>query len=106
MGCQCGQENVRHTLLTLVVVSLFINPDRVVTYRFVESEEWRNNLTVWDPATGAYRPMSLAPEDPEKNPPTEPLKLDELVRTWDKDGSFKRELSKYYKQFYHKTDKV
>lgn len=72
---------------------------------FVESEEWRNNLTVWDPATGAYRPMSLAPEDPEKNPPTEPLKLDELVRTWDKDGSFKRELSKYYKQFYHKTDK-
>ena len=33
-------------------------------------------------------------------------KLDELVRTWDKDGSFKRKLSKYYKQFYHKTDKV
>ncbi|TRX92575.1 hypothetical protein FHL15_006502 [Xylaria flabelliformis] len=72
---------------------------------FVESEEWRNNLTVWDPEKGAYRPMSLAPKDPEKNPPAEPLKLDELVRTWDKDGSFKRELSKYYKQFYHKTDK-
>lgn len=50
--------------------------------------------------------MSLAPKDPEKNPPAELLKLDELVRTWDKDGSFKRELSKYYKQFYHKTDKV
>ncbi|KAI3325786.1 CRAL-TRIO domain-containing protein [Xylariaceae sp. AK1471] len=72
---------------------------------FIESEEWRQNLTVWEPDQGVYRPLSLATEKPEKNPPKEPLKLDELVRTWDKDGSFKRELSTYYKQFYHKTDK-
>ncbi|KAJ2977564.1 hypothetical protein NUW58_g7773 [Xylaria curta] len=72
---------------------------------FTESEEWRNNLTVWDPSKGVYRPMSLALEDPDKNPPAEPLKLDELVQTWDKDGSFKRGLSGLYTQYYHKTDK-
>ncbi|KAI0399957.1 CRAL-TRIO domain-containing protein [Xylaria palmicola] len=72
---------------------------------FVESEEWRNKLTVWDPEKGAYRLMSLDKDDPANKPPNPPLNLDELVRTWDKDGSFKRDLSKYYKQFYHKTDK-
>ncbi|KAI1259612.1 CRAL-TRIO domain-containing protein [Xylariaceae sp. FL1019] len=72
---------------------------------FVECEEWRKSMTVWDPEKGVYRPMSLADSDPELHPPQQPLQLDELVRTWDKDGSFKRQLSKYYTQYYHKTDK-
>ncbi|KAI1331588.1 CRAL-TRIO domain-containing protein [Xylariaceae sp. FL0255] len=72
---------------------------------FLESEEWRNKLTVWDPEKGVNRLMSLHDKEPAANPPENPLKLDELVRTWDKDGSFKRQLSEFYKQFYHKTDK-
>ena len=34
----------------------------------------------------------------------EEIKLDELVPAWDYPE--KAEISKYYKQFYHKTDKV
>lgn len=37
---------------------------------------------------------------------TEPINLDKMIGQWDKDGSFKAQVSKRYKQFYHKTDKV
>ncbi len=78
--------------------------------RLVDSEQWRNCVTILeqeDSATkGKPRLLSLHDEDPFRNPPEQPIKLDEAVRTWDKDGSFKKELSKYYTQFYHKTDKV
>ncbi|KAI1822210.1 CRAL-TRIO domain-containing protein [Xylaria intraflava] len=72
---------------------------------FIDSDKWRSNMTVLNTATGAQRPLSLNAEDPANNPPEKPIQLDEMVRTWDKDGSFKKTLSKYYKQFYHKTDK-
>ncbi|KAI1431244.1 CRAL-TRIO domain-containing protein [Xylaria sp. CBS 124048] len=72
---------------------------------FVESDKWRRNMTVLNTSTGNQRPLSLNPEDPANNPPEQPIQLDEMVRTWDRDGSFKKTLSKYYKQFYHKTDK-
>ncbi|RWA10428.1 hypothetical protein EKO27_g4666 [Xylaria grammica] len=62
-------------------------------------------LEIEDKATmGQQRLLSLS-DDPFTNPPEQPLKLDEMVRTWDKDGLFKKRLSKHYTQFYHKTDK-
>ncbi|KAI0814167.1 CRAL-TRIO domain-containing protein [Xylaria sp. FL0064] len=70
----------------------------------VDSEQWRNGMTILDLETGTQRLLSLDNE-PVKNPPEKPIKLEEAVRTWDRDGSFKTQLSQYYKQFYHKTDK-
>ncbi|KAI1291317.1 CRAL-TRIO domain-containing protein [Xylaria venustula] len=75
----------------------------------VESEQWRNCLTILEQedkqTKGMPRLLSLHDTDPLRNPPEQPIKLDEQVRTWDKDGSFKKTLSQYYTQFYHKTDK-
>ncbi|KAI0424336.1 CRAL-TRIO domain-containing protein [Xylaria sp. FL1042] len=70
----------------------------------VDSEQWRNGMTILQVETGKQRLLSLD-NKPVENPPEKPIKLEEAVRTWDKDGSFKRELSQHYKQFYHKTDK-
>ncbi|TGJ87468.1 hypothetical protein E0Z10_g1266 [Xylaria hypoxylon] len=75
----------------------------------VESEQWRNTMTILEvtdkTTAGTQRLLSLHDKDPLKNPPEQPLKLNEMVRTWDKDGSFKKTLSEHYTQFYHKTDK-
>ncbi|CAJ2509416.1 Uu.00g144420.m01.CDS01 [Anthostomella pinea] len=80
---------------------------------FLESEEWRKAVKVYDYDTSEYRLLSL--EDPVPTnakhsgnappPAKEPINLDMSIADWDKDGSFKQNLSKYYKQFYHKTDK-
>ncbi|KAI8633523.1 CRAL-TRIO domain-containing protein [Xylariaceae sp. FL1651] len=72
---------------------------------FIDSEQWRNGVTILNPNAGTQRLLSLDTKDPENNPPEQPIKLDEMIKTWDKDGSFKKTLSQYYKQFYHKTDK-
>ncbi|KAI0973743.1 CRAL-TRIO domain-containing protein [Xylaria arbuscula] len=75
----------------------------------VESEQWRNCMTIVERVDkktyGMQRLLSLDNDDPFKNPPEQPINLNETVRTWDRDGSFKKILSKYYTQFYHKTDK-
>ncbi|KAJ3572048.1 hypothetical protein NPX13_g5183 [Xylaria arbuscula] len=73
----------------------------------VESQKWRSAMTIVEqegPESGKPRLLSLK-DDPMNNPPDEPLKLNDAVRTWDKDGTFKRGLAQYYPQFYHKTDK-
>ncbi|KAI0475228.1 CRAL-TRIO domain-containing protein [Xylariaceae sp. FL0804] len=69
---------------------------------FVEHEQWRQTMTILEPKQGTLRLLSL---EPKSAPPAEPVNLDQQVPTWDKDGSFKRELAKHYTQFYHKTDK-
>ncbi|KAF2969300.1 hypothetical protein GQX73_g4282 [Xylaria multiplex] len=74
----------------------------------VESDQWRNKMTILevdDKATRGQQRLLSLDDKPLENPPEQPIKLEEMVRTWDKDGSFKRNLSKYYTQFYHKTDK-
>lgn len=42
----------------------------------------------------------------ETDTTAEPINLDKMIGEWDKDGKFKEQVSKRYKQFYHKTDKV
>ncbi|KAI1277363.1 CRAL-TRIO domain-containing protein [Xylaria sp. FL0933] len=75
----------------------------------VDSEQWRHTMTIVEvddrDTKGKPRLLSLDDDDPMHNPPEKPIDLDEAVRTWDKDGEFKRKLSKHYTQFYHKTDK-
>ncbi|KAI1344522.1 CRAL-TRIO domain-containing protein [Xylariaceae sp. FL0016] len=72
---------------------------------FIESEQWRKAVTITDNDKKPAVTRLLTLNDDTSVPPSEPVSLDEQVRTWDKDGSFKKELSQYYKQFYHKTDK-
>ncbi|KAI0506535.1 CRAL-TRIO domain-containing protein [Xylaria bambusicola] len=74
-----------------------------------ESQEWRQAMTIVEQEdkqlAGKPRLLSKANKDPLKNPPPQPLNIDEEVKIWDHDGKFKRVLSDYYTQFYHKTDK-
>lgn len=61
---------------------------------FEDCEKWRSHMTT---KTGA--------ETISVDEKGEPINLDKMIGEWDTDGSFKAQVSKRYKQFYHKTDK-
>lgn len=62
-----------------------------VTFRFVDTEKWRKTILY------AGQPLKIDGQT---------IELDEEIGKWDKDGSFKKKVSKWYPQYYHKTDKV
>ncbi|KAI0015824.1 Sec14 cytosolic factor [Xylariomycetidae sp. FL0641] len=80
---------------------------------FTDSMAWRKDMTILDVTSKKNRKINLDPQFDATKPEqvqanearTDCVNLDEQVPIWDKDGSFKRELSKHYVQFYHKTDK-
>ncbi|KAI4864049.1 CRAL-TRIO domain-containing protein [Hypoxylon rubiginosum] len=57
---------------------------------FVDCEKWRKTILY------AGQPLKIDGRT---------IDLDEEISEWDQDGSFKRKVSKWYPQYYHKTDK-
>ncbi|KAI0382430.1 CRAL-TRIO domain-containing protein [Hypomontagnella monticulosa] len=57
---------------------------------FVDCEKWRKTMLY------AGQPLKIDGRT---------IDLDEEIGEWDKDGSFKKKISKWYPQYYHKTDK-
>jgi len=64
---------------------------------FTDCEKWRSHMTT----KSGTETITVD----ETNANAGPINLDKMIGEWDKDGKFKEQVSKRYKQFYHKTDK-